>query len=61
MPLPEKESAAFCNRWKVVEFAMFGSAVRDDFSAGSDIDALVAFSSNSTVKLKRARECWHHD
>ncbi|NOY98758.1 MAG: nucleotidyltransferase [Chloroflexi bacterium] len=45
--LPEKELAAFCKRWKVIEFALFGSAVRDDFSAESDIDVLVKFSSQS--------------
>lgn len=42
--LPEKELAAFCKRWKVIEFALFGSALRDDFSPESDIDALVDFS-----------------
>ena len=45
--LPEKELTTFYKRWKVVEFALFGSAVRDDFSPESDIDALVDFSSQS--------------
>ena len=45
--LPEKELAVFCKRWKVIEFALFGSAVRDDFSPKSDIDALVNFSAKS--------------
>ena len=31
----------------MVEFALFGSAVRDDFSTQSDIDALVSFSAQS--------------
>lgn len=42
-----KKLIAFCKRWKVVEFALFGSAVRDDFSPQSDIDALVSFAPQS--------------
>lgn len=43
----QKELVAFCERWDVTEFALFGSAVRDDFSAESDVDALVTFSAQS--------------
>jgi len=35
---------AFCHRWKVVEFALFGSVLRKDFRADSDMDVLVTFS-----------------
>lgn len=45
--LPRKKIAAFCKRWNVVEFALFGSALRADFSAQSDIDALVSFAPHS--------------
>lgn len=31
----------FCRRRKVTEFAIFGSAVRDDFGPESDVDVLV--------------------
>jgi predicted nucleotidyltransferase len=41
LPLPD--IAAFCQRWGVVEFALFGSALRDDFAADSDVDVLVSF------------------
>jgi hypothetical protein len=51
LPIPEKEIAAFCKRWKVTELSLFGSAVRDDFSSESDIDALVSFSSQSEWSL----------
>ncbi|MGC1377883.1 MAG: nucleotidyltransferase family protein [Anaerolineales bacterium] len=44
---PRKKIAAFCKRWQVVEFALFGSALRDDFSPQSDIDALVSFAAQS--------------
>ena len=34
--LPEERIAAFCRRWKIVELALFGSVLRDDFRPGSD-------------------------
>ena len=45
--VPPDKIAAFCKRWKVVEFALFGSALRGDFSPQSDIDALVSFAPHS--------------
>lgn len=35
----------FCHRWKITEFALFGSVLRDDFRPDSDIDVLLTFSS----------------
>ena len=35
--------SAFCQRWKVTEFALFGSVLRDDFRPDSDIDVLLTF------------------
>ena len=32
---------AFCRKWKVAELSVFGSFLRDDFWADSDIDFLV--------------------
>jgi predicted nucleotidyltransferase len=39
--IPEAEIAAFCRRWDVVELALFGSVMRDDFRPDSDIDVMV--------------------
>ncbi len=36
--------AAFCRRWGVAEFALFGSVLREDFGSESDVDVLVTFS-----------------
>jgi predicted nucleotidyltransferase len=33
----------FCRRWNIVRFELFGSVLRDDFDAESDIDVLVTF------------------
>jgi predicted nucleotidyltransferase len=41
--LPMNEIAAFCQRWQVSEFALFGSVLREDFRADSDIDVLLSF------------------
>ena len=38
--------AEFCQRWKITEFALFGSVLRDDFRSDSDIDVLVTFAPN---------------
>lgn len=42
----------FCERWHIVEFALFGSVLRDDFSELSDIDVLVQFEPNNVPGLK---------
>lgn len=43
--------ASFCDRWKISEFALFGSVLRDDFLADSDIDVLVTFYPDSAWNL----------
>jgi uncharacterized protein len=36
---------ALCaKRWQIIEFALFGSVLRDDFRPDSDIDMLVTFA-----------------
>jgi predicted nucleotidyltransferase len=34
----------FCERWHIIEFALFGSVLREDFHSDSDIDVLVTFA-----------------
>ena len=41
--LPKKEITEFCQRWKIREFSLFGSVLRDDLRLGSDIDVIVDF------------------
>ncbi len=41
--LPMSAIADFCERWKIREFAVFGSVLRDDFRPDSDIDVLATF------------------
>ncbi len=49
--IPQQEIIAFCKQWKVVEFALFGSVLREDFSAQSDVDVLVTFAQAADISL----------
>jgi predicted nucleotidyltransferase len=42
--LPNEAIAAFCRKWKIVEFALFGSVLTEQFRPDSDIDVLVKFA-----------------
>ncbi len=44
--LPIQSIADICRRYGVVELAVFGSALRDDFSEQSDVDFMVRFRDN---------------
>ncbi|MFH1108463.1 MAG: nucleotidyltransferase family protein [Planctomycetota bacterium] len=41
LPIDPEWIAAFCRKWKVREFSLFGSVLREDFGPDSDIDVLV--------------------
>jgi predicted nucleotidyltransferase len=49
--LPHEALADFCRRWKIVEVALFGSALRIDFRPDSDLDLLVRFASDAHWSL----------
>jgi predicted nucleotidyltransferase len=49
--IPADRIADFARRWKITEFAVFGSVLRDDFGAESDVDVLVSFDPTATWSL----------
>jgi len=49
--LPKNKIADFCKKWKVQEFALFGSVLRDDFMPESDVDVLVDFEPDARRSL----------
>lgn len=49
--LERKAIADFCRRWKITEFALFGSVLREDFRPESDIDVLVSFEPDARWSL----------
>lgn len=49
--LPRKKIEAFCRKWKVREFSLFGSVLQDDFRPDSDIDVIVDFEPGTVHTL----------
>jgi len=49
--IPRGRIAEFCRKWKVMEFSLFGSILRDDFGPDSDVDVLVSFDPAATWDL----------
>jgi predicted nucleotidyltransferase len=47
--LPLDDIAALCRKYEVVELSIFGSALRDDFTAGSDVDILVTYNPDADL------------
>jgi len=43
--------ATFCRKWKITEFAVFGSVLREDFRPDSDVDVMVSFEQNAGWSL----------
>lgn len=37
---------AFCRKWQIAEFSVFGSVLRDDIGPDSDVDVLITFEAD---------------
>ena len=42
-----EQITAFCQKWHIVQFELFGSVLREDFRPDSDVDVLVTFAPGS--------------
>ena len=51
IPIDKDKIAAFCRKWKIVEFSLFGSVLTDEFRPDSDVDVLVEFAENAPWTL----------
>jgi len=49
--IDQERIAEFCRRWKIVEFAIFGSALGEGFTPDSDVDVLVTFAKDAGWSL----------
>lgn len=49
--IPIEEISLFCEKWKVIELALFGSILNEDFNDKSDIDVLVTFNPENQISL----------
>lgn len=51
LDIPDDKLADFCQRWKIMELALFGSVLRDDFGPDSDVDVLVELAPDHGLGL----------
>ena len=51
LAIPPETLRDFCRRWQIVELALFGSVLRDDFGPDSDVDVLVSFAEGAGHSL----------
>ncbi len=49
--IPREKIERFCRKWKITELSLFGSALREDFHEGSDVDVLVTFAPDARYGL----------
>ena len=49
--IPPEKLEAFCQRYQVRRMSLFGSVLRDDFLAQSDVDVLVQFDPDARVSF----------
>jgi predicted nucleotidyltransferase len=49
---PPKQIEAFCRKYGVVEFSLFGSVLRDDFGPESDVDVLVTLETGRSMTIE---------
>lgn len=49
--IDQQEIREFCRKWRITEFALFGSVLRDDFGPDSDVDVLVTFEDGAPWSL----------
>ena len=51
--IPKEKIAQFCQRHHIRRLALFGSALREDFTPDSDVDVLVEFQPGTRVGMIR--------
>ena len=51
LELPDDALAEFCRKWRITEFALFGSVLTEEFRPDSDVDVLVRFEKDAPWDL----------
>ena len=54
--LPKQQIAAFCEKWRIHQLALFGSVLRGDFRPDSDVDVWVTFAPQADWKFEHLLE-----
>lgn len=47
IPVDRAQITAYCKKWKITEFAFFGSVLTDEFRPDSDVDVMVTFADDA--------------
>ncbi len=53
IPIDGEQIKAFCEKWKIVEFSLFGSVLTDEFRPDSDVDVMVTFAENAKWRFRQ--------
>jgi predicted nucleotidyltransferase len=59
LEIDDQRLADICRRYGIRELALFGSVLRDDFGAESDVDVLIALPRPSPIGLLDFVRCMH--
>lgn len=51
-PGTRRQIESFCRKWKIEEFSLFGSALRQDFRPDSDVDVLISLKPGQIMTLE---------
>jgi predicted nucleotidyltransferase len=51
LSVDEAQIEAFCEKWGIAELAVFGSVLREDFRAASDVDLLITWKPETSRTL----------
>jgi uncharacterized protein len=51
IPIDMEQIKTFCQKWRIKEFYLFGSVLRDDFGLDSDVDVLVKLFDYKNIGL----------
>lgn len=54
--VPQQQIEAFCRKWKVKEFALFGSVLTEEFRPDSDVDVMVVMADDAPLESPDYRE-----
>lgn len=53
--VPQEQIEAFCRKWKVKEFALFGSVLTEEFRPDSDVDVMVVMADDAPLESNEQR------
>lgn len=51
LPVSRQVIAEFCRQHHIIEFALFGSILREDFHPDSDVDVIITFAPEAKTSL----------